>query len=146
MLVDELAFQRVIVLQPRRVAARTLAARVAQERKAKLGGEVGYQIRFEDYTSRGTKISFITEGILLRWLQDDPSLGGIDAIVFDEFHERNLLSDLALGLVKRLQSVRRSNLKIVVMSATLDTESVAKYLEGAPVVVSEGTMFAVEIG
>lgn len=145
MLVDELALKRVVVLQPRRVAARTLAARVAHERNSKLGGEVGYQIRFEDYTSRGTKISFITEGILLRWLQDDPSLAGIDAIVFDEFHERNLLSDLALGLVKRLQNELRSDLKIVVMSATLDTESVAKYLEGAPVVVSEGTMFAVEV-
>ena len=103
MLVDELGLKRVVVLQPRRVAARTLAARVASERGAKLGGEVGYQIRFEDYTSRGTKISFVTEGILLRWLQDDPTLAGIDAVIFDEFHERNLLSDVALGLVKRLQ-------------------------------------------
>ena len=145
MLVDQLGLQRVVVLQPRRVAARTLAARVASERSAKLGGEVGYQIRFEDYTSSGTKISFVTEGILLRWLQDDPTLGGIDAVIFDEFHERNLLSDLALGLVKRLQRKHRAELKMVVMSATLDTESVSSYLENAPVVVSEGTMFAVEL-
>jgi ATP-dependent helicase HrpB len=145
MLVDQLGMQRVVVLQPRRVAARTLAARVASERNGKLGAEVGYQIRFEDYTSRGTKISFVTEGILLRWLQDDPSLKGINAVVFDEFHERNLLSDLALGLTKRLQRERRSDLKIIVMSATLDTQSVATYLEGAPVIVSEGTMFAVEV-
>jgi ATP-dependent helicase HrpB len=145
LLVDELGLKRVVVLQPRRVAARTLAARVASERNAKLGGEVGYQIRFEDYTSRGTKISFVTEGILLRWLQDDPALGGIDAVIFDEFHERNLLSDVALGLVKRLQREQRPELKVVVMSATLDTASVAQYLEGCPVVISEGTMFAVEV-
>src|SRR5687768_188390 len=94
MFVDDLRLNRVVVLQPRRVAARTLAARVAFERGAKLGGEVGYQIRFEDYTSRGTKISFVTEGILLRWLQDDATLAGIDAVIFDEFHERNLLSDV----------------------------------------------------
>lgn len=145
MLVDELGLQRVVVLQPRRVAARTLAARVASERASALGQEVGYQIRFEDYTSRGTKISFVTEGILLRWLQDDAALKGIDAVIFDEFHERNLLSDLALGLTKRLQREVRPELKIIVMSATLDTASVANYLDDAPIVVSEGTMFAVEI-
>ena len=145
MLVDELGMQRVVVLQPRRVAARTLAGRVASERSGKLGAEVGYQIRFEDYTSRGTKISFVTEGILLRWLQDDPFLQGIDAVVFDEFHERNLLSDLALGLTKRMQRERRPELKLIVMSATLDTQSVSDYLDHAPVIVSEGTMFAVEV-
>ena len=145
MLVDDLGLKRVVVLQPRRVAARTLAARVAFERNARLGGEVGYQIRFEDYTSRGTKISFVTEGILLRWLQDDPKLEGIDAVVFDEFHERNLLSDVALGLVKRLQREHRPELKVVVMSATLDTASIASYLDDCPVVESEGTMFAVEV-
>lgn len=145
MLVDQLGMKRVVVLQPRRVAARTLAARVAAERNGNLGAEVGYQIRFEDYTSRGTKISFVTEGILLRWLQDDQSLEGIDAVVFDEFHERNLLSDLALGLTKRLQQERRPDLKLIVMSATLDTQSVSAYLDHAPVIVSEGTMFAVEV-
>lgn len=145
MLVDSLGCKKVIVLQPRRVAARTLAARVASERGAQLGQEVGYQIRFEDYTSRGTRISFVTEGILLRWLQDDPTLAGIDAVIFDEFHERNLLSDVALGLVKSLQRQRRPDLKTVVMSATLDTGSVARYLDDCPVVVSEGTMFAVEV-
>ena len=145
MLVDQLGMQRVVVLQPRRVAARTLAARVASERNAKLGTEVGYQIRFEDYTSCGTKISFVTEGILLRWLQEDQSLQGIDAVVFDEFHERNLLSDLALGLTRRMQRERRPELKLIVMSATLDTQSVSAYLDHAPVIVSEGTMFAVEV-
>ncbi|HEV8544620.1 MAG TPA: ATP-dependent helicase HrpB [Verrucomicrobiae bacterium] len=145
MLVDSLGCKRVVVLQPRRVAARTLAARVAAERNSRLGQEVGYQIRFEDYTSRGTRISFVTEGILLRWLQDDPTLEGIDAIIFDEFHERNLLSDVALGLVKSLQKNRGPELRVIVMSATLDTTSVAKYLGDCPVVISEGTMFAVEV-
>jgi ATP-dependent helicase HrpB len=145
MLVDQLGLNRIVVLQPRRVAARTLAARVASERSSSLGAEVGYQIRFEDFTSRGTKISFVTEGILLRWLQDDPSLSGIDAVVFDEFHERNLLSDLALGLAKRLQRERRPDLRLIIMSATLDTESISNYLDRAPVIISEGTMFAVEL-
>jgi len=145
MLLDALGLRRVVVLQPRRVAARTLALRVASERGSPLGREVGYQIRFEDFTSQGTRLTFVTEGILLRWLQDDPTLADIDAVIFDEFHERNLLSDVALGLVKALQRGPRPALRVVVMSATLDTESVANYLEGCPVVISEGTMFAVEV-
>ncbi len=136
---------RIIVLQPRRVAARTVAARVAWERGCKLGGEVGYQIRFEDRTSLGTRICFVTEGILLRWLQDDPDLRDISVILFDEFHERNLLSDVALALARRLQETRRPDLKIGVMSATLEAEPVAKYLGGCPVLVSEGIAFPVEI-
>jgi ATP-dependent helicase HrpB len=136
---------RIVVLQPRRVAARTVAARVAWERGGKLGGEVGYQIRFEDRTSLGTRICFVTEGILLRWLQDDPDLREISIILFDEFHERNLLSDVALALAKRLQETRRPDLKIVVMSATLEAEPVAKYLGGCPMLASEGMAFPVEI-
>ncbi len=137
---------RIVVLQPRRVAARTVSARVAWERGGKLGGEVGYQIRFEDRTSLGTRICFVTEGILLRWLQDDPELRDISVILFDEFHERNLLSDVALALAKRLQESRRPDLKIIVMSATLEAEPVAKYLgDGCPVLVSEGKAFPVEI-
>jgi ATP-dependent helicase HrpB len=111
---------RIVVLQPRRVAARTVAARVAWERGCKLGGEVGYQIRFEDRTSLGTRICFVTEGILLRWLQNDPELREISVLLFDEFHERNLLSDVALALARRLQETQRPDLKIVVMSATLE--------------------------
>lgn len=145
MLLDELGLRKIVVLQPRRVAARTLAARVASERRSRLGQEVGYQVRFEDFTSLGTRISFVTEGILLRWLQDDPRLSEFDAVIFDEFHERNLLSDVALGLVKRLQETVRAELKIVVMSATLDTKSVAAHLGGCPAVASEGTMFPVEV-
>jgi ATP-dependent helicase HrpB len=136
---------RIVILQPRRVAARTVAARVAWERNGPLGGEVGYQIRFEDRTSLGTRICFVTEGILLRWLQDDPTLKDISAILFDEFHERNLLSDVALALVKRLQQTSRPDLRMVVMSATLEAEPVAKYLGNCPILVSEGKAFPVEI-
>jgi ATP-dependent helicase HrpB len=146
LLIDSLACRKIVVLQPRRVAARTLAARVASERNCALGTEVGYQIRFEDYTSRGTRISFVTEGILLRWLQNDQLLEGIDAVIFDEFHERNLLSDVALALIKALQKEKRPDIKIVVMSATLDTASIGRYLGDCPIVASEGRMFAVETG
>jgi ATP-dependent helicase HrpB len=135
----------IVVLQPRRVAARSVAARVAWERNVKLGAEVGYQIRFEDRTSIGTKICFVTEGILLRWLQDDPNLADVGVILFDEFHERNLLSDVALGLVKDMQKARRPDLKLMVMSATLEAEPVAKYLDDCPILVSEGRSFAVEV-
>src|SRR6476469_6677076 len=135
----------IVVLQPRRVAARSVAARVAWERKVKLGAEVGYQIRFEDRTSVGTKICFVTEGILLRWLQDDPNLGDVGVILFDEFHERNLLSDVALALVKDLQKSRRPDLKMMVMSATLEAQPVAKYLDDCPILISEGRQFSVEV-
>ncbi len=142
--------KRIVVLQPRRVAARTVAARVAWERGCKLGGEVGYQIRFDDQTSLGTRICFVTEGILLRWLQDDRNLPDVGIVLFDEFHERNLLSDVALALVKELQQTRRPDLKLAVMSATLDAEPVADYLRSetagaCPILVSEGQSFPVEV-
>ncbi len=137
---------KVVVLQPRRVAARTVAARVAWERQSKVGAEVGYQIRFEDRTEPGTRISFITEGVLLRKFQEDPSLKEIGVLLFDEFHERNLLSDVALALAKRLQETSRPDLKIAVMSATLDARPVAGYLGGCPIVISEGQSWPVEVG
>jgi ATP-dependent helicase HrpB len=136
--------QRIVVLQPRRVAARTVAARVAWERGGKLGEEVGYQIRFDDQTGVGTRICFVTEGILLRWLQDDPTLADVGVILFDEFHERNLLSDVALALAKQMQATTRPDLKLAVMSATLETGPVAQYLGDCPVLVSEGQSFPVE--
>ena len=136
--------KRIVVLQPRRVAARTVAMRVAFERGVKLGDEVGYQVRFDDQTSLGTRICFVTEGILLRWLQDDLTLKDVGVILFDEFHERNLLSDVALALAKQLQRTSRPDLKLGVMSATLEAKPVAEYLDGCPVLVSEGQMFPVE--
>lgn len=135
----------IVVLQPRRVAARTVAARVAGERGGKLGAEVGYQIRFDDHTSLGTRICFVTEGILLRWLQDDRTLSKVGAVIFDEFHERNLLSDVALALVKQLQRTGRPDLAMVVMSATLDAEPVAAYLDSCPILISEGQSYPVEV-
>jgi ATP-dependent helicase HrpB len=143
--------KKIVVLQPRRVAARTVAARVAWERDVRLGGEVGYQIRFDDQTSLGTRISYVTEGILLRWLQDDRSLSNVGVVLFDEFHERNLLSDVALALLKHLQRTERPDLKMGVMSATLEAEPVAEYLRGeertgeTPVLHSEGQSFPVEV-
>lgn len=135
---------KIVVLQPRRVAARTVAARVAWERNGRLGDEVGYQIRFDDQTSLGTRICFVTEGILLRWLQDDPELAEVAVILFDEFHERNLLSDVALALAKQMQASTRPDLKLAVMSATLDAEPVANYLGDCPVLISEGRSWPVE--
>src|SRR5688572_22034301 len=137
--------RRIVVLQPRRVAARTVAMRVAFERGVKLGEEVGYQVRFDDQTSLGTRICFVTEGILLRWLQDDPTLADVAIVLFDEFHERNLLSDVALALAKQLQRTTRPDLKLAVMSATLDAEPVAKYLDDCPILISEGQSFPVEV-
>jgi len=136
----------IVVLQPRRVAARSVATRVAWERGGPLGAEVGYQIRFDDHTSVGTRICFVTEGILLRWLQDDRTLAHIGAVVFDEFHERNLLSDVALALVKHLQQTQRPDLVMLVMSATLDAEPVAAYLQPCPILISEGQSYPVEVG
>ena len=127
--------KRIVVLQPRRVAARTVSARVAWERQGKLGGEVGYQVRFEDHLSAASRLCFVTEGILLRWLQNDRELRDVGVVMFDEFHERNLLSDVALALVKRLQQTTRPDLKIVVMSATLEAEPVARYLAGTKRIV-----------
>ncbi len=126
----------IVILQPRRVAARTVAIR---------GAEVGYQIRFDDHTSVGTRICFVTEGILLRWLQDDRTLSKIGAVVFDEFHERNLLSDVALALVKHLQQNQRPDLAMLVMSATLDAEPVAEYLKPCQILISEGQSYPVEV-
>ncbi len=143
--------KKIVVLQPRRVAARTVAARVAWERRCKLGAEVGYQIRFDDQTGLGTRISYVTEGILLRWLQDNRTLSEVGVVLFDEFHERNLLSDVALALVKRLQRTERPDLKMAVMSATLEAEPVAEYLADedgtgeTPILHSEGQSFPVEV-
>jgi ATP-dependent helicase HrpB len=143
--------RKIVVLQPRRVAARTVAARVAWERRCPLGTEVGYQVRFDDQTSLGTRISYVTEGILLRRLQEDPSLSDTGIVLFDEFHERNLMSDVALALVKRLQVTRRPDLKLAVMSATLEAEPVARYLAlcpdgaAAPILHSEGQSFPIEV-
>src|SRR5512143_1396511 len=134
----------VIVLQPRRIAARLAAARIASERGVALGGEVGYQVRFDRKVSAATRIELVTEGVLTRRLLGDPELRGVGCVVIDEFHERHLDGDLALALVARLRE-KRPELALVVMSATLDAEPVAAYLGDAPVVRSEGRTFPITI-
>jgi ATP-dependent helicase HrpB len=136
---------RCIVLQPRRLAARMLAARVAAERSSKLGGEVGYQIRLDNVSSRETRILFVTEGILMRQMLADPHLKGVSALVFDEFHERHLHGDITLARALDLQDTTRPDLKILVMSATLDGNELLSYLAPAELLRSEGRMFPVEI-
>ena len=136
---------QIVVLQPRRIAARLLAARIAQERGGKLGDEVGYQIRFERVESAQTRIKFVTEALLLRQMASDPQLKGIGAVVFDEFHERNLHSDVALALARRLQETGRPDLLLVAMSATLDTEGVARWLGAAETLAADGRTYPVEV-
>src|SRR5438093_8792916 len=111
----------VVVLQPRRLATRMLAARVAFERGVRLGDEVGYQIRFDRVASEKTRIRFVTEGVLLRQMLTDPSLKGTAAILFDEFHERHLYGDITLARAIQLQETLRPDLKLAVMSATLQS-------------------------
>lgn len=136
---------QVVTLQPRRLAARLLASRVAQELGVELGREVGYQIRFENFTSAKTRIKFVTEGILLRQMLQEPSLPGVQAVVFDEFHERHLYGDITLARALDLQSTTRPDLLIVVMSATLDSGLLEKYLNPCAVVSSAGRIYPVEV-
>jgi ATP-dependent RNA helicase HrpB len=136
---------QVVILQPRRLATRLLSARVASERKSRLGDEVGYQIRFENITSKHTRIRFVTEGILLRQLIQDPQLREISAILFDEFHERHLYGDITLARALQLQATSRPDLKLAVMSATLDAGLLQKYLDSCAVLTSSGRAFPVTI-
>ncbi len=134
----------VVVLEPRRLAARLAARRVADELGERPGETVGYQVRFEDVTSARTRIRYVTEGLLTRRLLSDPQLRGVGAVLLDEFHERHLQGDLALALLRRLQRTTRPDLRLVAMSATLDAAPVAEYLE-APRLRSEGRRFEVAV-
>jgi ATP-dependent helicase HrpB len=136
---------RIVMLEPRRLAARAAARRMAAERGGRLGDEIGYQVRFERCHGPHTRILVLTPGILLRVLHDDPFLESVGTVIFDEFHERGLESDLALGMVRLIQQTVRPDLRAVVMSATLAAEAVASYLGGCPVVVSEGRLYPVEM-
>ena len=136
---------QVLVLEPRRLAVRLAARRVAEERGERLGETVGYQVRFEEVAGAKTRLRFLTEGILSRRLISDPQLTGVDAVVLDEFHERHLEGDLALALLRRLQSTRRPDLRLIVMSATLDTGPVADYLGHCPILRSEGRLFYLSV-
>lgn len=139
----------VVVLEPRRIAARAAARRVAEENGWQLGKEVGYHVRFDRKAGPETKILFCTEGILLARLQDDPFLEGVGCIVFDEFHERSLEADLALAMARRVREDARDDLRLIATSATLQAEPIATFLGGdagpAPIVTSEGRLFPVEV-
>jgi ATP-dependent helicase HrpB len=136
---------QVVVLQPRRLATRMLARRVAEELGTKLGDIVGYQIRLESRVSERTRIRFVTEGILLRQMTFEPGLTGVTAIVFDEFHERHLYGDISLARALKIQATTRPDLKIIVMSATLDAGALRRYLEACDVLVSRGRTHPVRI-
>src|SRR6266700_1749626 len=136
--------KKIIVLEPRRIAARASAERMAKSLGERTGETVGYRVRFGSKISRATRIEVVTEGIFTRQILDDPELSGIAAILFDEFHERSLDADLGLALARDAQLGLREDLRILVMSATLDGARVAKLLGNAPVVASEGRAFPVE--
>ena len=138
--------KRIVVLQPRRIATRMLAARVARERDARLGEEVGYQVRFENVSSNKTRILFVTEGVMLRHLLDDPTLSKVSCLVIDEFHERHLDGDLCLAWARAVQARHRPDLRIVVMSATIAPDPLKAFLEPCEIFDSEGRTFPVEIG
>jgi ATP-dependent helicase HrpB len=137
--------RQVLVLEPRRLAARLAARRVALELGEKLGETVGYHVRFEEVAGVRTRLRFLTEGILTRRMISDPLLAGVGAVVLDEFHERHLETDLALALLRRLQRTKRPDLLILVMSATLDAAPIASYLGNCPVLRSEGRLFDLAI-
>lgn len=145
-LLDEpwLQGRKIVMLEPRRVAARAAAGFMAKQRREAVGGTVGYRIRFENKVGPDTRIEVVTEGILTRMIQDDPMLESVGAILFDEFHERHLAGDLGLALALDVQAQLREDLRIVVMSATLDGEKLARFLE-APRLSSEGRGFPVQV-
>lgn len=135
---------KILMLEPRRLAARQVAERMAEMLGEKAGQTVGYRIRFESCVSSATRIEVITEGILTRMLIDDPTLEGVAVVIFDEFHERNIHSDVSLALCREVQNIIRPDLKLAIMSATIDASSICSALS-APLVESKGTMFPVEI-
>ncbi|HZH28667.1 MAG TPA: ATP-dependent helicase HrpB [Azospirillaceae bacterium] len=140
-----MAGRSVIVLEPRRLAARAAAKRMAELLGEPVGATAGYRVRLDSRVGPGTRIEVVTEGLFLRRLQDDPALEGVGAVLFDEFHERNLDADLALALTLEARAALRPDLRLLAMSATLDGAAVAKLLADAPVVTSQGRAFPVEV-
>src|SRR5580700_3958731 len=136
--------RRILVLEPRRLAARAAAERMAQTLGERVGDTVGLRVRFGSKISARTRIEIITEGVFTRLILDDPMLDGVAAVIFDEFHERSLDADLGLALARDVQQGLREDLRILVMSATIDGARIAKLLGDAPVIASEGRAFAVE--
>ena len=145
-LLDEpwLKGKKIIMLEPRRLAVRSSAARMAELLGEKVGERIGYQVRMDSVQSDRTRILIVTEGILTRKLQNDPALEDVALVIFDEFHERSLHADLSLALALESQTVLREDLKLLIMSATLNTSAISALLENAPVVKSKGRMYPVE--
>jgi ATP-dependent helicase HrpB len=139
-----LAGRRIVMLEPRRLAARAAAAWMAHLLGETVGGTVGYRVRLDTRVGPSTRIEVVTEGVLTRMLQEDPALDGVGAVIFDEFHERSIHADLGLALVLQSQLLLRPELRVLVMSATLDADAVAALLDDAPVVRSEGRAWPVE--
>ena len=135
---------RIVMLEPRRVAARAAAHRMAELLGESVGRTVGFRTRTESRVGKDTRIEVVTEGILTRRLQRDPTLDGVGLVIFDEFHERNLVADLGLALTLHSRRLVREDLRVLVMSATLDTAAVATLLDGAPVVTAAGRVFPIE--
>ena len=136
---------KIIVLEPRRLAARSAAQYMAQQLVEEAGETVGYRVRMDTQVSRRTRIEVVTEGVLTRMLQDDPALEGVGAVLFDEFHERNLQADLGLALTLQAREVFRPELRVLVMSATLDTGPIAGLVDDAPLIQSEGRSYPVDV-
>lgn len=145
-LLDEpwLEGKRILMLEPRRLAARGSARYMSNMRNEQVGQTVGYRVRLDSKVSKQTRIEVITEGILTRMLQDDPSLDGVGLVIFDEYHERSIHADLGLALCLHAQSIFRDDLKLLIMSATMDAKSVASMMNDAPIVQSEGIHYPVE--
>ncbi|MBB4635230.1 ATP-dependent helicase HrpB [Longimicrobium terrae] len=140
-----LAGQRIVMLEPRRLAARAAARQMARTLGEEVGGTVGFRVKMETRVGPSTRIEVVTEGVLTRMLQSDPALEGVGLVIFDEFHERSLHADLGLALTLQSRAVLRDDLRLLVMSATLDGAPVARLLGDAPVITSEGRMFPVEV-
>ncbi|MDY4441467.1 MAG: helicase-related protein [Prevotella sp.] len=136
--------EKILMLEPRRLAARQIAERMAQMLGEQVGETIGYRVRFESRVSKRTRIEVLTEGILTRMIVDDATLDGVSVVIFDEFHERSINSDLALALTRKAQQIIRPDLKVVIMSATIDTSNICAALQ-APLIESEGRMFPVEL-
>jgi ATP-dependent helicase HrpB len=136
--------RKILVLEPRRIAARAAAARMAATLREPVGETVGYRVRFGSKISRRTRIEVITEGVFTRLVMDDPALEGVAAVLFDEFHERSLDADLGLALARDAQGGLREDLRLLVMSATIDGARIARHLGDAPVIASEGRAFPIE--
>ena len=143
-ILEDLPLGKIVMLEPRRAAARQIAMRMAQMLGEKPGETVGYRMRFESKVSAATRIEVVTEGVMERMLIDDPTLDGVAVVIFDEFHERSLTADLTLALTREAQNVLRPDLRIVLMSATMDTEALCRALD-APLIEAQGKLYDVSV-